>query len=298
MRLGRARQRSDGGRVSAGIRRATRDWSGPASPMEHHGGSFFLYLPYYLPVVIAGFFPWTLHLPGALSALVHGRIGGESGRRWFLGWIDSSVCCDESCRDETAALYRVHLAGPGVDRRRRYRCREVRGADGQGQGLAAGRSLVLWSRLPRLWFGADRRPLVYAGAGLTLVGCGRRGDRPEHGGLGHSKHLEDQPEKSAIILIVGMVVLQVPLQIGVLPALEQIKISPALARAVNAHADSAFRRSLQVRRAYAQFLSGPALSISSGPEGVLAWAAQTGPGILIIPSDRLDPIANSRAIGP
>ena len=63
--------------------------------------------------------------------------------------------------------------------------------------------------------------------------------------------------------MIGMAVLQIPLQIGVLPALEHIKISPALARAVNAHTESDVScRSLQVRRAYAQFLSGPAHRVS------------------------------------
>ena len=56
-------------------------------PFESHGGNFFLYLPYYIPVVIFGFFPWTLFLPGALSALAGGRLGGERGRSFLLGWM-------------------------------------------------------------------------------------------------------------------------------------------------------------------------------------------------------------------
>lgn len=56
-------------------------------PLEHHGGNALLYLPYYLPVIIAGFFPWTLHLPGAFSALLGGRIGGPAGRALLIGWI-------------------------------------------------------------------------------------------------------------------------------------------------------------------------------------------------------------------
>ena len=40
------------------------------------GGSFVLYLPYSVPVVIAGFFPWTLHLPGRVD-----RVGARQNRR-------------------------------------------------------------------------------------------------------------------------------------------------------------------------------------------------------------------------
>jgi 4-amino-4-deoxy-L-arabinose transferase-like glycosyltransferase len=46
-------------------------------PLEGHGGSPVLYLPYYLVVIAAGFFPWTLYLPGAVSALARGRLASS-----------------------------------------------------------------------------------------------------------------------------------------------------------------------------------------------------------------------------
>jgi len=56
-------------------------------PMAQHGGNFLLYLPYYLPVVVLGFFPWVLHLPGAISATIGGRLGGPTGRAVLLAMI-------------------------------------------------------------------------------------------------------------------------------------------------------------------------------------------------------------------
>lgn len=57
-----------------------------AKPLEHHGGRFLLYLPYYVPVILIGLFPWTLFLPGALSACLGGRLGGTPFRSLFLAW--------------------------------------------------------------------------------------------------------------------------------------------------------------------------------------------------------------------
>lgn len=56
-----------------------------AKPLEHHGGRFLLYLPYYLPVILIGLFPWTLFLPAALSACL-GRRLGTPFRSLFLAW--------------------------------------------------------------------------------------------------------------------------------------------------------------------------------------------------------------------
>ena len=56
-------------------------------PIDSHGGNFLLFLPFYIPVVILAFLPWTLFLPAALSALAGGRVGGEHGRSFLLGWI-------------------------------------------------------------------------------------------------------------------------------------------------------------------------------------------------------------------
>jgi 4-amino-4-deoxy-L-arabinose transferase-like glycosyltransferase/membrane-associated phospholipid phosphatase len=62
------------------IERATR-------PLQGHGGKFFLTLPFYVPVLIFAFFPWTLFLPGALSATAGGRVGGRDGRSFLFGWM-------------------------------------------------------------------------------------------------------------------------------------------------------------------------------------------------------------------
>jgi 4-amino-4-deoxy-L-arabinose transferase-like glycosyltransferase/membrane-associated phospholipid phosphatase len=58
-----------------------------SKPLETHGGNFFLFLPYYIPVVIVAFFPWILYLPAAFSAVSGGRLGGKYTRLFLLSWM-------------------------------------------------------------------------------------------------------------------------------------------------------------------------------------------------------------------
>jgi len=61
------------------------------SPMEGHGGNFFKYLPYYPAIMVAGFFPWVIFLPGAFSAIISKRIGNTGARNILLSWITTTV---------------------------------------------------------------------------------------------------------------------------------------------------------------------------------------------------------------
>jgi 4-amino-4-deoxy-L-arabinose transferase-like glycosyltransferase len=61
------------------------------SPMEGHGGStawkYAAYLPYYIPAIAIFFFPWSLHLGGAVSAALGGRLGGPVGKAFLLAAV-------------------------------------------------------------------------------------------------------------------------------------------------------------------------------------------------------------------
>ncbi|MCX5662054.1 MAG: glycosyltransferase family 39 protein [Planctomycetota bacterium] len=58
-----------------------------ATPQENHGGNWFLTLPYYLPILVLMFFPWTLFLLGSGSAVLSGRVGQPRVRALLVGWI-------------------------------------------------------------------------------------------------------------------------------------------------------------------------------------------------------------------
>ena len=58
-------------------------------PLHSHGGNFFLYLPYYLPVILVGFFPWILFLPGAISVVLGERTDVGKSRTLLIVWAAS-----------------------------------------------------------------------------------------------------------------------------------------------------------------------------------------------------------------
>lgn len=60
------------------------------SPQENHGGSGFTYLlwlPFYIPVILIAFVPWSMHLPAGLLALVRGRLGDAKQRAILWGYL-------------------------------------------------------------------------------------------------------------------------------------------------------------------------------------------------------------------
>lgn len=59
------------------------------SPLENHGGYSPFYLCFYVIVIVAAFFPWTLYLPGALSDLIASPRDArqQTGRVVLLTWM-------------------------------------------------------------------------------------------------------------------------------------------------------------------------------------------------------------------
>mgnify|MGYP005849009239 CR=1 FL=1 len=61
------------------------------NPMEGHGSNdllaYLALLPLYLGVLIPGTFPWVVHLPGAVSAMVRRHVGDAGTRAILWAWI-------------------------------------------------------------------------------------------------------------------------------------------------------------------------------------------------------------------
>ncbi len=259
-----------------------------ARPLEHHGGDFLLHLPYYLPVIIAGFFPWTLHLPGSVSAVLNRRVGGVHFRELFLAWVASVVVIMTLVATKLphyilftwpamalavggtlAAASREQLAD--VDRR------WLRGgvwffgpvASGSVLGLlAAPFALHLPGSVASFWAAAM---VLLAMSALAIC-----------------QQLQDRPRASAITLLVGMVVVQIPVMLGIMPALEQVKISIPLAEAVKRTtvADVPVV-TFGYREPTLNFYVGRRIEPLGSEEAVAAWARQSQPGVLIIPEAAL-----------
>ena len=266
-------------------------------PLESHGGRFLLHLPYYLPVIIAGFFPWSLHLPGSISAVLHGRVGGIHFRELFLGWVVSVVVIMTLVA--TKLPHYILFTWPAM-------ALAVGGtlvAASQGKladvdrnwlrggiyffGPVAGGVIVALLVAP-FWLGLPRAIGWFAVTAVVLAAVSI---------LAMRQQLRNHPEASAVTLLVGMGVLLLPTMLGVMPVLERTKVSPALAQAIRQQTDQDVP---VVGYGYGEptlnFYLGRRIEPLRHEQAVVQWARQSQPGVLVITKPLLGEI--ERRHGP
>jgi 4-amino-4-deoxy-L-arabinose transferase-like glycosyltransferase len=257
-------------------------------PMEHHGGNFFLYLPYYLPVIIVGFFPWTLHLLGAISATLGRRLGGpaSAGRPLLVGWVVSTFVIMTLA--VTKLPHYILFIWPAL-------ALAVAGTIVATQQNRLTAHDQMWLRRG-VWFFS---PLAIAIALALTIGPyffsipGLRWSGPAAGIVllvmaAAAIYLQraDRPYISAVVLTIGMLVLEIPILFGVLPAIEQIKISPPIAQAIKAKTTKETPvATYKYGEPTLNFYIGRQIEPLRGEEAVATWARQPKPGVLIIPKD-------------
>jgi len=268
-------------------------------PMEHHGGNFLLYLPYYLPIVIVGFFPWTLHLPGAISAVVGGRVGDKYGRIFLISWVVPNFIIMSLAATKLPHYIlfiwpALALAVAGtIEAFQQNRLTERdkiwlrRGtwffgplAIAMSLGLMVGPWFVKIPGLP-----ASRTAgLCWSGlaAGIVLLAFAV---------IAIHQQKANRPQAAAKVLLVCMLVFEIPVLFGVLPAVEQVKISPALARAVNDKtAKDVPVAAYKYREPTLNFYIGRQIEVLRTEKDVVDWAERSINGILVIPKNDLNEI--------
>jgi len=257
-------------------------------PLEHHGGNFLLYLPYYLPVIIGGFFPWTLHLPGALSAVVGGRVGGQYCRALLIGWVVPIFIIMTLAA--TKLPHYVLFIWPGL-------ALAVAGTIIAAQQNTLTARDRIWLRRGVWFFG----PLAVAGALGLMVGPwfltipGLRWSGLVSGivlsvmtVIAVRQQLAGRPQASAKVLLIGMLVFHIPFLFGVLPAVEQVKISPPIARAIKEKTAKEIPvATYKYGEPTLNFYIGRQIEPLGSEEAVIAWARRPQPGVLVIPKDVL-----------
>ncbi len=259
-----------------------------ARPLESHGGRFLLNLPYYLPIIIAGFFPWTLHLPGSVSAVLHRRVGGVHFRELFLAWVVSIVVIMTLVA--TKLPHYILFTWPAMA----LAVGGTLAAASQGKladidrnwlrggiyffGPVAGGAVIAFFAAP-LWLHLPGAivPFWAAAAILLVVSV-----------LAMRQQLQNRPQASAITLLAGMGVLLLPTMLGVMPALEDVKVSPVLAQAVQQQtAPDVPVATFGYGEPTLNFYVGRRIEPLADLEAVARWAGQPQPGVLIISKDAL-----------
>ncbi|MHC5061892.1 MAG: ArnT family glycosyltransferase [Planctomycetota bacterium] len=259
------------------------------NPMEGHGGAFLTHLPYYLPVIIIGFFPWSLHLPGAFSAVAGARVGGEYGRTFLLSWILSAFILMTLAATKlphyilfiwpglalaVAGTITAARKGQLVERDQIWLRRGVWFFGPVAITLSLGLMVGPWFlQIPGLEW-----PALAAGIILSAMTV-----------FAIHQHRANRPQVSAAVVLGGMVLFNIPVMLGVLPAIENIKIPPHIASAVNSYAPKETPvTTYEFHEPTLNFYLARHLERLKSPEALISWVEQPGPGILIIPSEKLD----------
>ncbi len=262
-----------------------------ARPLEHHGGDFLLHLPYYLPVIVAGFFPWSLHLPGSISAVLNRRVGAVHFRELFLAWMTPIVVIMTFVATKLphyilftwpamALAVGGTLAAASQGRLADTDRRWLRGGVWFFGPVAGGTVFGLLAAPFALHLQGAVAPFWAAAVTLLVMSV-----------LAIRQQLRDRPQASAITLLVGMIVVQIPVMLGVMPALEKVKISMPLAEAVKqTTAVDVPVAAFGYREPTLNFYVGRHIEPLGNEEAVATWARQAQPAVLIIPQATLSVI--------
>ena len=260
------------------------------APMESHGGKWLLHLPYYAFVVIAFFFPWSMHLPGALSALAGKRIGGRFDRALLWGWMVPVFVIMTVVA--TKLPHYVLFTWPVMAL---LVAETLRLAE---QGKLAERD-TLWLRRGTWFFGpvAFGMAGVLTASGWVLKVAVLKWAGPLAGAalavtavMAIRHQQANRFMASSKALFTGIILL-ITFLLWILPALEQIKVSPSLAKAIRTAASPRVPLAVyQYGEPTLNFYTGRHIEALSEEKDVLEWAARPGPGILVIPRDRLEAV--------
>lgn len=275
------------------------------TPLEGHGGRFWISLPYYLPVVVLGFFPWVLFLPGALSAICRQRLADARTRAFLLGWIVPTFLLMTLVATKLPhyvlpiwpAL--ALLTGAFV----------VQCARGEAHpGDEAWVRRTAWVILPLAGLGAlalmigpwlvpvdafapiDRLrvPTFSLGVLLGLLSL-----------LTWREVRSSRPGRAAWLLAVGAVLLLLQAALTLLPRLEEFKLSPTIARSVREQVSEDVEIALfdfkEPSLIFYLDRPGP-VRILPDPRQVREWADGSGAGLLVISRGALDALEGE--VGP
>jgi 4-amino-4-deoxy-L-arabinose transferase-like glycosyltransferase len=253
-----------------------------SKPFEGHGDHFLLHLPYYLPMIIAGFFPWSLHLPGSIAAVLGRRVGGIRFRRLFLAWAGTVLVIMTLVVTKLphyillmwpmlALAVAGTLTAPVASLTERDKD-WLRGGIYFFGPVAILMVLSLLAAPFLLPLEGAVFPCWATAALLVFVSL-----------LAMKRQLQNRFRASAVVLLVGIPAVVFVLMVTVMPVVERIKISPELGEAVNRATDDTVP---VVRYGYNEasliFYVGRPIEALANQEAVVAWAKESGRAVLIL----------------
>ncbi len=261
-------------------------------PLESHGGNFFLYLPYYPLAVIFGFFPWTIHLPGAISATLGNRLCGRQGKIILICWVTSGIIIMTFAA--TKLPHYIISIWPA---------------------LAIGSAAMIFNQLARrlspqdifwlkcgVWFfvpvgvliglalmiGSWFAPIPNLAPWATVAGIIMLAMTVFAGIQQLNVRLID----STKWILIGMAAFLVPVIAGVIPALEAAKITPTIAKAVRQQTiETVPVATYEFHEPSLNYYIGRNIEKLRKAEDMFAWLQNGTAGVVIMPATEFEKLS-------
>ncbi|MDZ4774333.1 MAG: glycosyltransferase family 39 protein [Planctomycetota bacterium] len=258
--------------------------------LEGHGGNYFLWLPFYVPIAVIGFLPGLLFLPAACAAFLGQRIANVRTRALILGWIVPCVVLMTLVPTKLPhyilpvfpALSLAAAAVVGALERDQLSDRERAWAS-SGTWIFGAVAIVLAAALGLVPYfqnvdGLLTPSLVMAGAlGVTALVAMRMHRRGRHA-------------IAAYVVIFGCAATWMLGAVLALPIVERTKVAPDIAAAIR----SGVPESVTVARwkfsepSLDFYLGRPPIKDFDDEAQLRAWALENSPAVLVIQRDRLE----------
>jgi 4-amino-4-deoxy-L-arabinose transferase-like glycosyltransferase len=271
------------------------------TPLESHGGNFLLFLPYYVPVVLIAFLPWTLYLPGVGALVCRKGYAPSPGRAVILGWAGVTFVLMTLIRTKLP-----HYIQPILPALALAVAAAIEAAE-RGRLDQTGRRWLLrgaWLFAPLALAAAvfvTVTPWLIPVPGLRPAGLFAGAVIVAGAFVALRVYRRGLFARAACWLAAAMTVLYAALPPLIAAPVEGVKIAPRLARAirhrVGPETPVAMWRFHEPSLVFYLFrgLDNPVEKLEREAQAI-RWAGETRPGVLVMPRNHLDDI--ERRTGP
>lgn len=259
-------------------------------PMEHHGGNFLLFLPYYLPVIIGGFFPWIIFLPAALYSAIKNKLCDKKYEVVLLVWIISIVLLMSLAATKLPHYIifiwpAMAVLSAGIFTKNELSVQEKKWlARGNWLfvpvGLIAGLVLIAFSFFMfkiRMFF-----PEIYS---LFVPACLCGIILLFMTFLAARYSIKGRIAAVCPTVLAGIILFQLLYMKGVQPVFERLKITPSIAGEINKFAPDAAVATYKFGEPSLNFYIGKNIKELSNQDDAVEWLKQKNTAVLIIPEN-------------
>lgn len=266
-----------------------------STPLESHGGNFFAWLPFYVPVVALGFLAGTMYLPAVVSMLLGHRLGDLRARALLVAWI--VPCFVLMTLVPTKLPHYVLPIWPGLA----VASAAVVGAAERNElGQRDRRLLTLGARLCGvvaviLVAVISMLPWFVELDGIALPACVLASVLAVTFAIALHAHEHARHRRAALVQIGGSACAWLVAIVLAMPVVERTKVAPRIAVAIREHStsDVPLARWKFSEPSLDFYVDRPPIHDFENVEQLRAWAAEDTPALLVIPRDALIAVRDS-----